>query len=333
MKIQTIISKLHRLARYKVVNYTKHYSFYPILYPAWWHSKLHHPNKNQIRNYLTAVPNPGAGIGHQIANWIAGYWFAKLFDLQFAHTPFTPKSWDDLLGFGVNEAAASELLTNKYRKVILPFFDENSKSEVDRIKRIISSYSNTNTLFSLEQDQFYFDQFGNIEDIQRKFHNSPSRLQDHLEFSRTDLNIAIHIRRGDILAGKTNNNQNLLMRYQNSHYFLETLKNTLASIQSRKTIKIFIFSQGIDETLSEFNSYKNIKFCTDMGAKESFLHMVFADILITSKSSFSYKPALLSQGIKICPKNFWHGYPKTPDWILVDEDGRLSDDTILRRLS
>lgn len=58
-----------------------------------------------------------------------------------------------------------------------------------------------------------------------------------------------------------------------------------------------------------------------MGAQASFLHMVYADALIMSKSSFSYKPALLNRGIKFCPADFWHGYPKTTDWILLDEEG------------
>jgi len=30
---------------------------------------------------------------------------------------------------------------------------------------------------------------------------------------------------------------------------------------------------------------------------------------------------LLSNGIKVCPKDFWHGYPDTDDWILVENDG------------
>jgi hypothetical protein len=25
----------------------------------------------------------------------------------------------------------------------------------------------------------------------------------------------------------------------------------------------------------------------------------------------------------ICPKDFWHGYPKTVDWVLVDHKGEL----------
>ena len=61
----------------------------------------------------------------------------------------------------------------------------------------------------------------------------------------------------------------------------------------------------------------------DMGAQASFLHMVYADVLITSKSSFSYKPALLNHGIKVCPENFWHGYPDSNDWVMVDNHGNV----------
>jgi hypothetical protein len=51
--------------------------------------------------------------------------------------------------------------------------------------------------------------------------------------------------------------------------------------------------------------------------------MVYADLLITSKSSFSYKPALLNKGIKLCPKKFWHDYPSMEDWVLADENGNF----------
>jgi hypothetical protein len=69
-----------------------------------------------------------------------------------------------------------------------------------------------------------------------------------------------------------------------------------------------------------------------MGAKDSFQHMVYADLLITSKSSFSYKPALLSDGVKVCPQNFWHGYPGQPDWVLVDDAGSF-DEVALRGIN
>ena len=44
--------------------------------------------------------------------------------------------------------------------------------------------------------------------------------------------------------------------------------------------------------------------CSDMDEYMSFAHLIYADLLITSKSSFSYKPALMNTGIKVCPGNF-----------------------------
>lgn len=70
-----------------------------------------------------------------------------------------------------------------------------------------------------------------------------------------------------------------------------------------------------------------------MDAQTSFLHLVYANLLITSKSSFSYKPALLNNGIKICPRNFWHGYPDSKDWILCDNNGIFDVSSLRNALS
>ena len=70
----------------------------------------------------------------------------------------------------------------------------------------------------------------------------------------------------------------------------------------------------------------------NMNTQESFLHMVYADLLITSKSAFSYKPALGNQGIKVCPRNFWHGYPDSSDWILVENDGTFNTASLKQAL-
>lgn len=62
---------------------------------------------------------------------------------------------------------------------------------------------------------------------------------------------------------------------------------------------------------------KGIQFFLNEDPYKTFLKMTMADVLITSKSSFSFNAALLNKGIKICPKNFWHTYPQTKDWIIV----------------
>lgn len=188
-------------------------------------------------------------------------------------------------------------------------------------KRIIQSYEGKRVVFVAEQDQFYHDQFGVIEYIRKKFYSAPSRKNDRLTYSPDHFNIAIHVRRGDIMTDA--NNPNLTMRYLSNDYFEKVLKQVIDNINVNKPIHIYFFSQGKPEDYPEFAEFPNLHWCLDMGAQDSFLHFVYADLLITSKSSFSYKPALLSYGIKVCPRDFWHGYPLGKDWILCDNNGRF----------
>lgn len=308
-KIRTIwVSKLRKTPIYKYC------------YKSYWHY-LSHKNRNGSMDnlYFSAKPNPGAGIGHQMANWIAGYWFAKRFGLRFAHSPFSSESWEEFLGFYQDEATLEELKRKHYRVVRIQCFDEGNIEECERIEKIISSYAGEKAVFLAEQDQFYHDQYGVIEDIQNKFYSAPARKQDRLIYDKNCYNIAVHVRRGDIMENMES--ANISMRFQNNQYFVQALKTALEYLKDKDNIHIYLFSQGKKEDYPEFSTVPNLHFCLDMGAQESFLHMVYADALITSKSSFSYKPALLNRGIKFCPADFWHGYPKRDDWILLDEEG------------
>lgn len=280
--------------------------------------------------YMTARPNPCAGIGHQMANWIAGYWFAKFFGLKFAHIPFSnvdnpflANEWDAFLGFGENEVQASQLLEQGWKKVLLPLFDENDKNQIKIIRQIINSYIGKKVIFVLEQDQFYKDQFGIKEVLQKKFYAIHNLKKDKVIYSNYEYNIAVHIRRGDIVQKPGENEPNLTIRWLDNDYFVNALKVALSTIQTTRIKHIYLFSQGKKEDFPEFNQFENVTYCLDMGEKDSFMHMVFSDALITSKSSFSYKPALLNRGLKFCPKDFWHGYPQSEDWIMLSNEGKI----------
>lgn len=334
MTTRGLLEKVKRRLWGEIVRFSRGRSFYPSLYRSWWHARfVTHASKAACQNYMTAVPNPGAGIGHQMANWIAGYWFAQQFQLSFAHIPFSSSRWEALLGFGEGEANAEDLIRiQSHRKVCLPLFDEFNSQELDRIRTIIASYRDKKVVFVLEQDQFYRDQFGVMGQIQQKFYHAAARQHDKLVFLERNFNIAIHVRRGDIVSGQASEgNTNLTMRWQNSDYFENVLATVLRVKAYQGPVKIHVFSQGDREEFAAFEKLGEVEYCLEMGPHESFLHMVHADLLITSKSSFSYKPALLSKGVKLCPQNFWHGYPEARDWILANDDGLL-DEVATRKL-
>lgn len=317
-----LTEKIPRQIRSRWVSRLRTTNLYKYCYQSYWHYLFRHNCKGATDNlYFAAKPNPGAGIGHQMANWIAGYWFAKQFKLKFAHIPFSSEKWESFLGFYQGEPTINELKKHKYEIVRIQKFDEDNAVECQRIQDIIKSYSGKKVVFLAEQDQFYHDQYGIMDDIQRKFYSAPARKQDKPIFDKNCYNIAIHVRRGDIMENRNRTSNNISMRFQSNGYFVQALKTALDYLQDKENIQIYLFSQGEETDFPEFVQYKNMHFCLDMGVQESFLHMVYADALITSKSSFSYKPALLNRGIKFCPADFWHGYPKRDDWILLDEKG------------
>ena len=330
MKLFKKIKNWRRLG-WRFVQHCRNSKVYPLLYKSWWHyrfSTCRDKGEDHLQpaltQYFSARPHPGAGIGHQIANWIAGYWFAKEFGLNFAHVPFSDPRWEEFLGFGEGEKKAEDLRRKDgYKIVYLPLFDENKLEQMNLVREIIKSYRGRKIIFMAEQDQFYADQYGVMDDLKRKFYSAKSRLPDDLIYSKTNYNIALHIRRGDIVAGQTNGNGNLEMRWLNNRYYTNILDNVIRELKTDKPVHIYLFSQGEEGDFAEFSKYDNVHFCLDMNPMGSFSHMVYADMLITSRSSFSYKPALISNGIKICPGNFWHGYPDSPDWILADENGQF----------
>jgi len=322
MTSKEFLFRVRNRLRNNLVQFIRNTRLYPMIYSSYWHYLFHSRNTEAAGDcYYAAIPNPGARIGHQIANWIAGYWYAGQFGLKFAHVPFPNEKWENFLSFGDGERNVEELVRNDYRKIRLPLFKESDAKEIDLNKRIIRSYKNKKVVFVAEQDQFYRDQHNVISDLKKKFFSADARKNDRLIYSDRNFNIAVHVRRGDIVQGIKKINSNLLMRWQDNSYFLNVLRSVIRGLKQDKPVAIYLFSQGEREDFIDFQEFESITLCLDMSPQDSFLHMVYSDLLITSKSSFSYKPALLNNGIKVCPENFWHGYPEAKDWILADADG------------
>ena len=297
------------------------------IYRSYWHYKFTGKNNaagidNEIRktHYLSEKPNLGAGIGHQLANWNAGLYYAGQFDVQFAHFPFSTQKWDSFLGFGEGEVKAPDLESNGQFKIVkLPGFDSTKNDHVLLVKNIVASYKQKNILFYLEADQYYEKQWETYKILSGKFFNAEARKNDKLGFAEGSLNIAIHIRR----RMKVETLETWKSRGLENEYYVNVLRKVLATIKTDKKIDIYLFSQGPVEDFTEFSEFENMHYKMEMGPVESVLHMINAAILISSKSSFSYKPALISKGIKIVPETFWHGYPATSDFILADNDGNF----------
>jgi hypothetical protein len=122
--------------------------------------------------------------------------------------------------------------------------------------------------------------------------------------------IAIHIRRGDV--SKINNNS----RYISIETYIKII-NTLN--KKYKNSIIYILTEINKDNYNEFDilkTYKNIILLANYNIIKTLDILITADILIISKSSFSYLAALYNPNI-IYYFNFWHS--KLSHWNNVDE--------------
>jgi hypothetical protein len=330
LKPEKIKRKLKTIILAKIANTPLQFG----LYRSYWHYKFRTNQavaKQEIKrtHFLTQEPNHGAGIGHQLANWNSGLYFASFYNLKFAHSSFSTDKWEHFLGFGEREMPATDLVKNKkFRVVRLPRFDSLNPDHIALVGRIIDSYNVPDVLFMLEMDQGYMPQWDTYKTLSNKFFSARARQADELIYSPDKFNIAVHVRR----FMKNEVEQLWEKRGLDNSYYVNALTKVLMVLKESKKAQVYLFSQAKIDDFSEFEKFRNIHYCLEMGPMESFLHMVNADLLISSKSSFSYKPALIAKGVNVCPATFWHNYPPDANYILADDDGDFNEDQLSAQL-
>ena len=299
-------------------------------YRSYWRSRWRCPvvgAADGLENvFLCQLPDYGAGIGHQLANWNTAMYFAGRFGARFAHCPFSSPRWEEFLGLGLGEAWADDLRSAGYRRVRLPRFDSANEEQVELVQGIVRSYAGTRSVLELESNQGYVAQHETWEILQRKYFAAPARMHDTLLYRPGDFNVNVHIRR----RMKVEPDDVWAARGLENTYYATVLRTSLENIPTRQAVRVFLFSQGRREEFPEFEEFPGLVWCLDMNPYDSFAHLARSDLLIASKSSFSYKPALILRGISICPGSFWHGYPDIPRFILADDRG-VFDAAALRR--
>jgi hypothetical protein len=127
--------------------------------------------------------------------------------------------------------------------------------------------------------------------------------------------IAVHIRRGDVqsrtLPGKS--------RYVPMAFYEKLIP---ALIDRHPHHTIHVFSEGKQREFQTISGAGRVRLHLNEAAHETFIQLMTAGTLVTSRSSFSYVAALLSRGyIYYFP--FWH--PPSPTWARVEDLGLTAE--------
>lgn len=168
--------------------------------------------------------------------------------------------------------------------------------DVNNINTIkcVNSYpfvqANMDQLFSSES-------FKKLKDI--FYMNKQSPFDDNY------IHISVHIRRPNSRDVRVDGSDTP------DSYYIDKI-NLIKNSFSDKPLKFHIYSQGDEANFKSFISDNTI-FHLNESVESTFLGLVYANILITSRSSFSYTAGLLSNGTIIYQK-FWH--PPLNSWII-----------------
>ncbi len=322
--------------RYKILNHIRVLTLrkpestkytYP-LYPSYRHIK-HKPSEgfNESENYMTEEPTRTSGFGHGLGSWRAGYINSCVFDLPYAYHPMVNEKWDKALGLGEGERSVDELLKAGYKKVLLPYYVPGEKDSYEIIKKIIDSYKDEKVIFFNGPDQRsggYPEEPGN-EFIRKKFYSSSARKNDKTPYKDGKINVAVHVRRGDVKESVDAGETHLLGYWLDDSYYIGLLD--LISGMNDK-ICFYLFSEGDREDFRAFEKYGDrISFYLNESAQDTFINMCRADLLLIAPSSFSREAGNINKNLKIASDK-QKGYPDNGQWIIADKNGKLKPDDI-----
>lgn len=241
--------------------------------------------------YYTSILSKD-GFGAQYQRIISTYIYCNMNNIPFAYSSFNyiEHNYNNDTHFNnkierlinlENEIVNAKDIQNvrelDFGKIVLPFFEKN---------------------IDLCCSSIYMD---NIKKLYWKNKNKNY-------YNNNKFNIAIHIRRENL---HDYGNAGERVTTPNNHYL-----NTISVIRQKHTdkdLEFHIYSQGKLDNFTEFVNNDTLLHIND-DLIETFMGMVAANCLVTSKSSLSYVAGLISDG-EIYYTRFWHGPKK--NWIVI----------------
>ena len=213
--------------------------------------------------------------------------------------------------------------SGELRLIELPFpeFPIPSHHQIDDeayqpIDQLIQSHPEPNTVFRLNNKNSGDYEYGETREwFSRAYSQARLKQPIGLEYESNRLNVALHIRRGDLLPGRQFSD--LSDRMLPDAWYLNILEILTRSIN--QDLAIHIYSEGKEKVYHSelglpFSWKDHLKNCghmvyehIDSDFMSTFHHLLHADILIGSKSGMSHLAGMLGEKIKIMPE-MWHSY-------------------------
>lgn len=234
------------------------------------------------------------GFGGQFQNFIWGIVICETTNNKYVHTPIThiAHNYNNDPDFINN---IEELMNIKNNYICI-----NDLSNEEKVG--INKYDMGYIWNMFDNNIDYYLQSSSFKNLKINFWKNKEKNF----FKNNKINVAIHIRRTNIHDSRIDGTDTPDIYYIN---MINIIRNKYKN--NNKCPLFHIYSQG---ELECFNNYKNDDTILHINEDicNTFMGLVAADVLVTSRSSLSYTAALLSYG-EIYYKHFWH--PPSKEWI------------------
>ena len=278
-------------------------------HPVSWHAFWDIPHTNNVRNQICINgKQDGFGSVFQAYLSLAAYCDFKNKDLEFIHNPFYHLQHNDEM-------------ERDFHKIMNDFVNfEHNYDIVHNKKHIYCDVMKEGPMVhgSLHPEFFYTNEFRNK--IITQYNASKQRFPEITDFPAETFNISLHIRRGDV--SKTQHSS----RFTSNKEYIKILECIFEELdmsileEQKPELTIRVYSEGKEEDFKEFDKFSqsyNVKYHLNENVRQTFHDLVNSDILIISKSSFSYCAGLLNRNVVISNniQKWWH--KPLEDWLII----------------
>ena len=279
------------------------------------------------------------GAGAQLQRIYGIYALSRVFGFAYVHTPLKHIGYEGLAALERNVSSADA--ASEYNQIFsipsdLPLPHDTLEHEMEPLDlEAISAISKRTSQFNLFRLQSPYP----LVDQNPSIYDSVKAISPFIATPRSVLRLAIHVRRGDLFAVDSDR------MLPNSYYVAtaQTIARLLEGLSipyecelyteiANKAFEVTSTHHGIHQRISrsvtvdprmnrleDFDAIPRLKIVANGDAIEALRGMATADILIMSRSSFSYVAAILNRRGVIIYHPFWHS--PLPRWIVSSEAG------------
>ena len=259
------------------------------------------------------------GLGMQALARMSGLNFAKNFGATYVDAPFAKighapgamsdwiDAWEQLFNFSRGEERLSDA------DYVVVDYSDYLRNKVPLSDKVVLRFQQCYWLH-----RRYPDSFEVLAPSLREKCGLPEYRDE-----QDDVIVAVHVRRGDVSSSRNS------MRFTPNKKILKSIENASQALRNlNKTFQIEIHSQGKP---SEFKDFADIgcRLHLDTDAVWTMRKLIEADMLIMSKSSFSYVAGVVNRGVKVYEPTF---NPPQSAWIIKRRDGGFDIEATERRL-